>query len=421
MQPLLFLLLERLADPSSRVQLSACAALSTVLNEVHIRVAAFLGPLCDVFTSALGAYGEKSSYALLRAIRVMAENVGPPLAEQQYAGKLLPALFSRWERAEASPKMRGMPSVLDCMQSVARAMGAAFVPHTPEVHKRVLNLAVAATQHQDDDTAIDILLTGVDLIGALYESTGGDFVKMLPGEQVGGFSQLLTHMQSAKTPALRQSCLAAYGDIVRNGGVDSLRDAAGSLDGLVQFALTQAVDTDRLFVSANAVWVLGEMFLYFAGQGDAMARYGPTCAETLLPLLALPQGDDDGIDNLLDNVAVAVGRMGLTVPEVIAPRLGDIAELLFHFLAEVRDPNEKDSALRGMLNIAALNPAGIVNAFGHMCVAFSSSGLTQVTRQQFEPLLDSYKTSAGQPKWLELYHALPAATQDRMARFYRVS
>ena len=63
--------------------------------------------------------------------------------------------------------------------------------------------------------------------------------------------------------------------------------------------------------------------------------------------------------SLRENAAVAIGRIGLMYPSLVAPSLPQFAHKWCLTLYNVQDDEEKDSAFQGFCQLVQANPAGI--------------------------------------------------------------
>lgn len=78
--------------------------------------------------------------------------------------------------------------------------------------------------------------------------------------------------------------------------------------------------------------------------------------------------------SLREKVAIAVGKIGLMHPGIVAPCLPEFAQAWCQALSEIHDDEEKDSAFRGLCMMIQVNPAGITKAsvFYHPFTSISS-------------------------------------------------
>lgn len=62
-------------------------------------------------------------------------------------------------------------------------------------------------------------------------------------------------------------------------------------------------------------------------------------------------------------VAISIGRVGLMHSTVVAPLLGDFAEIWCRTLCDIDDDDdEKDSAFRGLCTMICENPLGVTTS-----------------------------------------------------------
>ena len=108
-------------------------------------------------------------------------------------------------------------------------------------------------------------------------------------------------------------------------------------------------------VCNNAAWATGEIALQYNGDSSALEPFIPTLIQRLVPILLNPKSPR----SLSENAAVAIGRLGLVGPAIVAPELPTFAQAWCSALWEIKDNEEKDSAFRGFCMLISANPSGI--------------------------------------------------------------
>lgn len=127
------------------------------------------------------------------------------------------------------------------------------------------------------------------------------------------------------------------------------------LDAIVP-ALIQAFDPAKKYeppMMNNAVWALGEIALKW---GPNIRNYVPSSFPFLLQHI-----NRHGVKasrTLMENAAIAVGRIGVHCSDLIAPRLDEFIENWLKALGKSKDNEEKASAYRGLMQLITANPNG---------------------------------------------------------------
>ena len=90
-------------------------------------------------------------------------------------------------------------------------------------------------------------------------------------------------------------------------------------------------------------------------------------------------------------------------------------------LRNIRDSEEKDSAFRGMCNMIAVNPGGIVYDFIFFCDAVASWVSPRLDlKEQFVEILHGFKSQMGEEGWKRFTDQFPPPLRERMTQQYGV-
>jgi len=122
------------------------------------------------------------------------------------------------------------------------------------------------------------------------------------------------------------------------------------------------VDGNSPSVCNNAAWAVGEIAV----------QLGPAFQPYILPLLQrfiTVMNADNPPGPVLENSAIAVGRLGLVCPDQVAPQLPVFASSFVRALRDVRDNEEKDSAFRGFCTLIGKNPSGLSSDLTNFVIA----------------------------------------------------
>ncbi|RKO95044.1 ARM repeat-containing protein, partial [Caulochytrium protostelioides] len=115
-------------------------------------------------------------------------------------------------------------------------------------------------------------------------------------------------------------------------------------------------------VCINAIWAVGEIALQ---TGAEMAHWAPPLLERLIAILCGPPMTR----TLLENVAITIGRLGVVVPELIAPHLETFGQPWCKHTRALLDNAEKETAFLGMCRMIQTNPSGMFRHFSFFCDA----------------------------------------------------
>lgn len=115
-------------------------------------------------------------------------------------------------------------------------------------------------------------------------------------------------------------------------------------------------------VCNNAAWAAGEIAI----------QLGPQIQPFVMPLLqALIQtlNRENTPGPVVENSAIAIGRLGLVCPDEVAPNLPVFASSFIRALKDLRDNDEKDSAFRGFCTLIGKNPSGLSSDLTNFVIA----------------------------------------------------
>jgi transportin-1 len=119
--------------------------------------------------------------------------------------------------------------------------------------------------------------------------------------------------------------------------------------------------------------------------------------------------------SLFENTAITLGRMGLVMPDAVAPRLESFAEAMLSALRAIRDDTDKEHAFSGVNAMIKVNPGGILNFFALYADAVASwLHVAPKLEAEFGTILVGYKNSLGD-QWPMLFATCPADLQHCLA------
>jgi HEAT-like repeat len=113
-----------------------------------------------------------------------------------------------------------------------------------------------------------------------------------------------------------------------------------------------SADSSSPSVCNNASWAVGEIALQLGPQFHPFVQH-------LLPRLIAIIGSNEAPAPILENAAIAIGRIGWVCSDDVAPQLPVLAGPFILALKDVRDNEEKDSAFKGLCTLIGKNPTGL--------------------------------------------------------------
>jgi transportin-1 len=153
--PLLDALLARIMDKSKKVQEAACSAFATLEEEAQERLAKYLKPILTKLMQAFDHYQAKNMLILYDALGTLAEAVGNELNKTEYIKILMPPLMIRWNALKDDD--RNIFPLLECLTSIAQALGTGFAPFAKPVFIRCLKIISNTLVSQE--AAVCVLLS----------------------------------------------------------------------------------------------------------------------------------------------------------------------------------------------------------------------------------------------------------------------
>ena len=123
---------------------------------------------------AFQKYQAKNLLILYDAIGTLADSVGNALNEPGHVQILMPPLIERWNGVGDDDK--SLLPLLECLTSIAQALGAGFAPFAQPVYTRCLALievtlgaGISAAQHGGEPPDKEFIVCALDLISGMVE------------------------------------------------------------------------------------------------------------------------------------------------------------------------------------------------------------------------------------------------------------
>ena len=386
--------LKCMVDASSKVQEAAVSAMAVLEEEARTLLLPQAPAILNVYAQALVHYKTKNLVILYDACGTLAEALGDELNKPELIAILLPPLIAKWDAVPDEDK--SLLPLLECMSYIVQALGMGFAQFAQPVMQRcerIIGAALQQYQQQPELVDEEFIVCSLDLLAGLA------------GGLQGSMEALMASNNSQVVPMLLQ-CLSHPNDDIRQSGFALLGDLAKSaithLHPVLQPILESvgaSLDPGHLSVCNNACWSVGELAVR-----SPPASMSAAVSELMVPLvniLCRPRLHK----SLLENAAITLGRFGLVCPEVVAPSLPNFMKPWCHVLATIRDDVEKEHALRGLVKMAYINPAALVDSWPDACNAINSwvmdrRTMSQEMRQELADMLTWFKSNLqGAGQW----------------------
>ncbi|ORZ36580.1 armadillo-type protein [Catenaria anguillulae PL171] len=355
---------------NKKVQEAACSALATLEEAAGSALAHYLPRILPVLTRCLNEYQRKNMLVLYDCIGTLAESLhNDELKDPALALLLVDPMLAKFNAvSDLTPEL--LP-LYEALAAVAIASGMAFVQHSKHVFERCMQVI-----HQTY-VAAEQVKQGV----AGYQADVINILKMT-----------LAHPH----PAVRQSALGLFGDLVINCYIHVKSSAPELLHTAIQ--LVQLVEEKSwLRLANNAIWVCAELT---TRMGADMAPYVPALWDRLLSILCNHYGSDHLPVMLAENCALAAGRLGHVAPELLAKDLTRFGAQWCMQMVVTREGVEKEASFLGFLKVVQCNPQGLVPhlpRFIEAVLHYATQSAT--TEEPFRQVLAAYKGMLGEEQW----------------------
>lgn len=355
--PVLQGLLKCCLDKNKKVQESGCSAFATFTETAGEELVPYLEAILMHLSMCFKKYQSKNLIILYDAIQTLTDHVSTALCEQKYIEILLPPLIEKW--GQLNDDDHNLWPLLECMSSVTATLGHKFAPYAPPVFERsvrILHNNLVQDQHCQVDPNIDppekdFIITALDLLDGLVQGLGNECSQLIAQTQPPLVEMMLVCFRDP-VYEVRQSAFALLGDMAIMT-YDQLRPYFTQL----MNDIMPQIDTNDPAATAvcnNAIWSVGEISLQV--NRSEIEQYAEPLFERLVAVL---QSKTD--KTVLENAAIAIGRLGKTLADVIAPHIQVFIQQWCAYIKNVEETDEKDSAFQGMCQIVGANPSGLSN------------------------------------------------------------
>lgn len=415
LQPVLNGVLGCCLDKNKKVQESACSALAVLTEAAGEELAPYIEVILTQLALCFQKFRAKNLYNLYDSIQTLLDQVGPTVADAKYFNIILPPLMEKWHHIKDDD--RDLWPLFECMASVAASFGPLLSPYAIEIYQRgveVVSDSLITDQNALNDITIDVpdkefVITALDMIDGLVQGLQGSMSDLILQTRPVLVELLLACFED---PVLdvRQSAFALLGDL----GMHNIVVLQPYMDSLMRASISQM---DLLFsagVCNNAIWSVGEICLQL---GPSVQPY----AESLFTRLVQVLDTQDAVSTVSENAAIAIGRLGQCVPELLAEHLPMFCDKWCFYIKAILETHEKDSAYFGMCQIVSLNPNGFGNDVSLLSFLDAIATYVDPSPQLSEAVLkvlQGYKSLV--PEWESVVNQLPGDSQMSIRQRYGV-
>jgi len=214
----------------------------------------------------------------------------------------------------------------------------------------------ASTNPAFDQPEKDFLVTSLDLISAVVQALDSPRIGALIAGSRPNLFELLPYCMQDGSDDVRQSAYALLGDCAIYV-FPQIQQYLPSIMAILieQMDLREANrhgEGTGYSVINNACWSVGEIAMR---QREGMQPYMDNLLQKLGTILYTP-----GVpESLIENAAIALGRLGIGCPQLLAPHLTHIAQPFINAISHVAWTDEKGHALKGFAQIVLCNPGAM--------------------------------------------------------------
>ncbi|KAL4912815.1 armadillo-type protein [Aspergillus aurantiobrunneus] len=427
-EPMMEGILRRMLDGNKKVQEAAASAFASLEEKSDANLIPYCEPILRQFVLCFGKYKDRNMYILYDCVQTLAECVMGELAKPHLVDILMPALIDRYNKV--SDQSRELFPLLECLGYVAAAYADAFAPFAPPLFQRCIKIiyenlqeyVASVNNHTIDEPDKDFLVTSLDLLSAIIQAIDPNKSGELVANSQPRFFDLLCFCMEDPNYEVRQSSYALLGDCAINIFPQLEQFINNIMPILIkQLDLDLIRDDDRhtgFSVLNNACWSCGEIAV---NEKAALSPYADKLYHGLLAIIE----NEEIIDSVNENAAMALGRLGICCSNQLAPRLAEYAATFLKSMNKIDFTREKASAFLGFNQVVMKNPAAMESSLGdyfQAIAAFPSKSLHQDEfhdiQSSFQQVLQGYKNMI--PGFDSFMSQLPPPVAQKLRSVYQV-
>jgi hypothetical protein len=222
-------------------------------------------------------------------------------------------------------------------------------------------------------------------MSSIIQAIPSDDISQLVANSQPKFFDLLCYCMNDPNNEVRQSSYALLGDCAIHI-FDQLQPYIPTIMPVLikQLDLESIVDETAFSVVNNACWSLGEIAL------EEKADLGPWL-EKVYPALLSIISNEMVIDSVNENAAVALGRLGISKSELLAPHLQQFAQEFIKSMAKVDFSREKATAFLGFNRVVMHNPQAMESCLAEYFSSISSFPQKSLVQEEYRDLHQSFQ------------------------------
>lgn len=406
-------LLRRILDTNKRVQEAACSAFATLEEEAAEELAPRLETILQHLICAFGKYQKRNLRIVYDAIGTLADAVGGELNQPVYLDILMPPLIAKWQQLSNTDK--DLFPLLECLTSIAQALGTGFSQFAPPVFQRCISIIQTQQVAKVDPVTAGVqydkefTVCSLDLLSGLAEGLGSGIESLVSQSSL---RDLLLQCCMDDAQDVRQSAFALLGDLARVCPVHLHPCLSEFLDAAAK-QLNPPKLKESVSVANNACWAIGELALKVRQEVSPIVMTVISC---LVPILQHGEGINK---SLVENSAITLGRLAWVCPEVVSPHMEHFMRPWCSALSMIRDDVEKEDAFRGLCAMVRANPSGALNSLVFMCKAIASwhEIRSEELHNEVCQVLHGYKQMLRNGAWEQCMSALEPPVKDKLSKY----
>ncbi|KAL4995313.1 armadillo-type protein [Aspergillus recurvatus] len=427
-EPMMEGILRRMLDGNKKVQEAAASAFASLEEKSDANLIPYCEPILRQFVLCFGKYKDRNMYILYDCVQTLAECVMGELAKPHLVEILMPALIDRYNKV--SDQSRELFPLLECLGYVAAAYGDAFAQFAAPLFQRCIKIiyenlqeyVASVNNNTIDEPDKDFLVTSLDLLSAIIQAIDPNKSGELVANSQPRFFDLLCFCMEDPNYEVRQSSYALLGDCAMYI-FPQLEPFTNNIMPILikQLDLDMIRDDDRhtgFSVLNNACWSCGEIAV---NEKAALAPYAEKLYHGLLAII----NNEEIIDSVNENAAMALGRLGICCSDQLAPRLAEYAGTFLKSMSRIDFTREKASAFLGFNQVVMKNPAAMESSLAdyfQAIAAFPSKSLHQDEyhdiQSSFQQVLQGYKNMI--PNFDSFMSQLPPPIAQKLRSVYQV-
>lgn len=428
-EPMMDGILQRMLDQNKKVQESAASAFATLEEAASDQLIPYCAVIVQQFVRCFDRYKDKNMFILYDCVQTLAEHAGPALAHQPLVDLLMPALITRWTKVQ--DQSREMFPLLECLSYVATALGEGITPFSKPFFERCIRIMHQNLEegfHAQSDPVFDqpdkdFLVTSLDLLSAIIQSVNEQTINMLVTGAQPNMFELLAYCMKDTNNDVRQSAYALLGDCA----IYIFSQLQQYLPTIMELVITQLdlssanADPETGFrVINNACWSCGEIAM--RAPPDVISPYVDRILQQLAVILMNPQVPQ----SLNENAAIALGRLGVSCHQQLAPHLASFAGPFLGIMRNVPWTDEKAHAYKGFVTVVLANPQALEATLIDFLIEMAGAPAVVLTGLQqdsplegFERVLATYKGMIGEAEFDAFLRNMPPPQEQALRGLYK--